>query len=164
MNKNRWNLVLALGLILMAALACNYSFSTANLSDLKISKDEEGKNEASTFGPGDKVYAVTNVANNPGKQQVKFRLLYDDVKGEKAGEMVPGAEKTFDVDKDQRISFWVTLPPSGFKNGRYKIEATMTDEKGEKKDTKSGTFTINGFSDADSAPPAAPPSDEGNNN
>lgn len=156
MHNQKWNLAIISGVILAVALACNWS--TANLSSFKIAKDEAGKNEASQFGPGEKVYAVAEVSNNPGKVKVKFRLLYDDVEGEKSGELVQGAEKDFDVDGSRPLIFWVTLPPSGFKNGKYKIEAVMTDDKGTKKAEKSGTFTVSGFTSG-----IKPPTKDGTN-
>lgn len=143
MQKSRWSLALGVGMIFLVVLACNWS--SANISSFKISKDEDGKTEASNFGPGDKVYAVAVISNNPGKQSVTFRLLYDDVKGQKAGELVQNMEKTLEIDGSRPAVFWVTLPPAGFPNGRYKIDVVMKNEKGEQKDQKSGTFTVSGF-------------------
>lgn len=143
MNTNKWNLILVSVLLLAVVLAC--SATTANISSLKISTDEEGKNEAKTFKPGDKVYAVAMISNNIGKVQAKFRLLFDDVAGQKAGTVVQGAEKTLDVDGSRPAIFWVTLPPSGFDNGRYKFEVSMLTESGEQKDQKTATFEVTGY-------------------
>jgi len=150
MHKSRWNLALGVGLVIAVALACNWSASTANISSLKISKDEDAKTEVSNFGPGDKVYAVAKISNNPGKQSVKFRVLYDDVKDKKSGDMVEGAEKTFDVESDKSLIFWVTLPSSGFSNGRYKVDVVMSNDSGQQKDQKSATFNVSGFNAASS--------------
>lgn len=150
MHKSRWNLALGMAMISLVVLACNWS--TANISSLKISKDEDGKTEASNFGPGDKVYAVATISNNPGKQSVIFRLVYDDVKGMKSGDLVQNMEKTLEVDGSKPAVFWVTLPSEGFSNGRYKVEVVMKNENGEQKDQKSGTFNVSGFS----AGPATP--------
>ena len=139
-------LLLPLGLIVFAALACN--MSTANLKDLKITKDQEGKDSVSKAGPGEKVYAVSQVANNPGKVKVKFNILYDDVPGKKAGDKVEAfgaGDTTLDVDGDRPVYLAITLPPSGMENGRYKVEAKMINDKDEVKDTKSATFTVEGF-------------------
>ena len=65
-----------MGLLLGVVLACGAT--TANISSLKVSTDEQGKNEAKSFKPGDKVYAVAPIANNGGTVQTKFRILYDD--------------------------------------------------------------------------------------
>ena len=139
MSKNI-NLVVGLGLLLAIVLACGAT--TANISSLKLSNDEAGKNETKAFKPGDKVYTTAQIANNGGKVEVKWRLLYDD--GDKAGQPVPGAEKTLEVEGDRPASFWITLPPEGFKDGRYKSEVSMI-YSGEQKDQKSATFDVSGY-------------------
>ena len=143
MKTNRWNFALAVGLFLGALLACNAT--TAHISSLKVATDEEGKNEAKSFKPGDKVYAVAQISNNPGKVQAKFRILYDDVKGQQSGEVVEGAEKTLDIDGSRPAIFWITLPGRGFNNGRYKVEVSMLTENGQQKDQKSSTFDVSGY-------------------
>src|SRR2546429_2555383 len=142
MHKNKLDLTIALGLLLALVLACGST--TANISSLKVSTDEQGKNEAKSFKPGDKVYAVAQIANNSGTVQAKFRVLYDDVEGQTAGTLVQGAEKTLDVEGDRPAIFWITLPPSGFQNGRYKVETSML-YSGEQKDQKSATFEVSGY-------------------
>ncbi len=77
--------------------------------------------------------------------QAKFRVLYDDVPGQKAGTFVEGAEKTLDVDGSRPAIFWITLPPAGFRDGRYKFDVTMLNEKGEQKDQKTATFDVSGY-------------------
>jgi ABC-type Na+ efflux pump permease subunit len=143
MSTNKWNLALALGLLLAVLLAC--SATTANISSLKVSADEEGKNERKSFKPGDKVYAVATIANNGGKVQAKFRVLFDDVEGQKAGTLVQGAEKTLDIEGSRPAIFWITLPAGGFQNGRYKFEVSMLTETGEQKDQKTATFDVSGY-------------------
>ena len=141
MQKKRWDLVISLGLLLGLVLACGAT--TANISSLKISTDEDGKNEATTFKPGDKVYSVTQVSNNGGGTvQIKGRILYDE--GEKAGTVLQGSEKTLDVEGDKTAFFWIKLPESGFANGRYKTEVSMI-YGGEQKDQKTATFEVSGY-------------------
>src|SRR5215210_5333258 len=97
MRTNRWNLVLALGLMLSAVLACNFSATTANISSLKLGKDESAKTEANEFKPSDVVYAVAQISNTSDKHKVKARVVYDDVRGQSAGKVVPGLETSLDV-------------------------------------------------------------------
>ena len=143
MKANKWNALLALGMFVCVVIAC--SATTANISSLKVSTDEEGKNQTANFKPGDRVNAIAQISNNPGKVKVKFRVLFDDVKGQQSGTLVTGAEKTLDIDGDRPAVFWVTLPPSGFHNGRFKIEVSMLAESGEQKDQKTATFEVNGY-------------------
>lgn len=142
MRKHNWDSLLAFSFLLSVMLACN--FTTANISSLKISTDEEGKNAATTFKPGDKIYAVANIANNGGTVQAKFRVLYDNVAGQTSGNVVQGAEKTLDVEGSRPAVFWITLPTQGFENGRYKVEVTMLKD-GQQKDQKTETFEVSGF-------------------
>src|SRR5262245_21294849 len=142
MNRVRWTSLFAFAAVLAVVLACGAT--TANISSLKISTDEQGKNETKTFRPGDKVYAVAQISNNGGKVDAKFRVLYDDVEGEQSGNQVPGAEKTLEVEGDRPAFFWITLPPAGFRNGRYKVEVSMI-YAGDQKDQKSSTFEVTGY-------------------
>jgi len=143
MKKSKWDSILALGLLVAVVLAC--SATTANISSLKVTNDEEGKNETKSFKPGDKIYAIAQISNNGGKVQAKFRVLYDDVAGEKSGTLVQGAEKTLDVEGNRPAVFWITLPPAGFGNGRYIVEVNMLTESGEQKDQKTATFDVAGY-------------------
>ncbi len=158
MRKHRLGLALALGVIVAVFSACSFNLTTANIKSLKISKDEDGKNEASTFGPGEKVYVVADIANNVGKVQVKFRVLYDNVEGKDGGTALGGAEKTLDVEGSRPAIFWITLPRSDFANGSYKAEVTMYAENGQQKGQQTATFKVEGF-----AASKAPKSGAGDN-
>ena len=156
MRTNRWNLVLALGLMLSAVLACNFSATTANISSLKITKDEGGKTETSEFKPSDVVYAVAQISNTSDKHKVKARVLYDDVRGQDSGKLVPGLETTLDVPGAVPVTLNFTGPGKNWLAGRYKVEVTMTDDAGKQIDQKTATFTVTG-------PPAGAAADDNAN-
>lgn len=141
MRSNRWNLILGLGVIVIAALACNYSASTANISDLKLGKDKDISQATSNFAQTDTIYAVATISNSPGAVKVKGRLVIEDVAGEQSGP-VPGLEKTIDLPSDGTATYTFTPPPNGFPKGKYKVEVLMMNESGEQKDQKSASFTI----------------------
>lgn len=144
MHKSRSNLVLGLGFILVTVLACNYSFTTANISSLKVSKEKSAAAETSSFGPNDTVYAVAQISNTSDKHKVTGRILYDDVKGQDSGKLVPGAETTIDVTGAAAATFTLSPPPVGWPNGKYKVEVTMKDEAGKQIDQKTTTFNVSG--------------------
>jgi hypothetical protein len=139
MAKSRFHFAIATGLLLAVVLACNVS--TANLSSLKLSKDKSASSETSSFGPNDTVYGVGTVSNAPGKVKVKGLLAFEDVEGQKQGP-IPGLEKTLDLEGSGTATYTFTPPPDGWPKGKYKIEVTLMDEKGEQKDQKSATFTV----------------------
>ena len=139
MRKVELNLGVSCGLLLVAVLACSYS--TANLSSLKIGKDKAVSSETSAFGPNDTVYAVGTVSNAPGKVKVKGLLAFEDVAGQTKGP-IPGLEKTLDLDGSGTATYTFTPPPDGWPKGTYKIEVTLMDDSGQQKDQKSATFTV----------------------
>jgi hypothetical protein len=134
------NLALALGLLIVAGLACNFSASTANISDLKLGKDKDAGQSATTFAAGDTVYAVATISNAPGKVKVKGLLAIEDVEGEQKGP-IPGLEKTLDLDGSGTATFTFSPPASGWPKGKYKVDVIMMDEGGQQKDQKSASFS-----------------------
>jgi len=136
MRTPRSMLVISLGVLVVLALACKFSASTANISGLKIGKDKSVTTEISSFAPNDTVYAVVTISNSMTKVKVKGRLVPEDAPGEK------GPESTVELPSSGTATFTFTPPASGFPAGKYKIEVIMKNEEGEQKDTKSATFTV----------------------
>jgi hypothetical protein len=141
MQKKRWDLAVGLGLLLIAALACNFSASTANISGLKLGKDKSVSQEASSFAPSDTIYAVGTVSNAPGKVKLKGRLVVDEVPGQQSGP-VPGIEETLDLAGSGTATYTFSPPPNGWPKGKYKIEVIMMNEEGQQKDQKTASFTV----------------------
>lgn len=167
MNKNRWSLACALGLMLVTVLACKFSFTTANIGSLKLSKDKNAGTTTSSFGPRDTVYALAEISNAPSKMKLKGRLLVDNVEGYQSGTPVPGAETTLDLPGSATGTFTFTPNSGGWPNGTYKVEVSLINEDGEQKDQKTETFTVSGNTAAKTnapaqAPPAQAPADAGN--
>ena len=142
MRTARGGLAVSLGVLVFAALACNFSASTANISDLKVSKDKAATQPTSSFAATDTIYAVATISNAPGAVKVTGRLVIEDVEGETAGP-IPGLEKTLDMPGSGTATFNFTPPQSGFPAGKYKVEVLMLNEQGEQKDQKSASFTVN---------------------
>lgn len=141
MQRRTWNLTLGLGSLMIAALACNFSASTANISSLKLGKDKAVATEASTFAPTDTIYAVGTISNAPGKVKVKGRLVVEDVTGQQAGP-IPGLEETLDLAGSGTATYTFSPPPDGWPKGKYKVEVIMMNEEGQQKDSKTASFTV----------------------
>jgi hypothetical protein len=139
MRRPKSNLIIAGGMLLGILIAC--SFSTANVSSLKIGKDKAVSSESSSFGPNDTIYAVGTIANAPGAVKVKGLLAFEDVAGEQPGP-IPGLEKTLDLPASGTATYSFTPPPSGWPKGKYKIEVTLMDDNGAQKDQKTASFTV----------------------
>src|SRR5688500_11567977 len=141
MRKTRGALTLPLGLLLFVVLACNYSASTANISGLKVGKDQAVNTETSSFGAKDTVYVIGTDSNAPDAVKVTGRLVIVDVAGQQAGP-IPGLEKTLDLPGSGTATYTFTPPPSGWPAGKYRMEVLMLNEAGEQKDQKATDFTV----------------------
>lgn len=135
-----------LSLIVFAA-AC--SFSTANMSSFKTSKDKEGKTEATTFKAGETLYANAIISGSMSKTTTRF-YLHDE-----KNTIVPGTEVKVELPSSGTAAYNLPFPAS-FKGGKFTVFAEMLDEKGEKKDTKSVAITV----EAGAAPPPSANSDD----
>lgn len=130
--------MLAAVALVAVVLACGAS--TANISSLKIGKDQAVSSEASAFQGTDGIYAVATISNAPGKVKVRGRMLFDNVAGQQAGP-IPGLEKTIDLDGSGTASFSFT-PTEAWPKGSYKIEVTLMDDSGAQKDQKTANFSV----------------------
>lgn len=141
MQTTKGALALPLGLLLCAALACNFSASTANISSVKLGKNQTVSQETSSFSADDTVYALATISNAPGAVKVRGRLVIEDVEGQQRGP-VPGLETTIDLPGSGTATFTFSPPSSGWPKGKYKVEVIMLDEGGEQKDQKEADFTV----------------------
>ncbi len=157
--RNKLDPILALGLLILVSTACNFSFSTASLSDLKFGKDKNASGAETTFKPEDEIFAVTAVNNSMGKTKVKFRLLFDKVEGAPTGAVAHKIEKELPVEGNGAVSFNFSLP-GGFTSGSYQAEFVMIDENGKELDRKTGNFTIVGGNGGKTAKTDKPLSDD----
>ncbi len=129
---------LSLGLVLALALACN--FTTANISRVVLSPNDDGSAPTNTFRPDATVHAIVTISNVGPRTSVRSRLYFENVAGTEANEMVPGSERMVNLERggEAAFNYWRTggMPP-----GTYRIEITLLYE-GEQKDQESVTFTV----------------------
>jgi len=133
--------MLGLGLLLIVAFACKFSGSTANISGLKLGKEQSISHETSSFSPNDTVYAVADISNAPGKVKVTGRLVADSVEGLQSGP-IPGLEKTLDLPGSGTATYTFSPPTAGWPKGKYKVEVILLNENGEQQDQKTASFTV----------------------
>lgn len=131
--KNLQTFSIALCILVFIALGC--SMSTANMSSFKVGKDKAVSSESANFKPGDTIYGIATISNNPGK--VKVNLYVAD----STGKTLPGSEVSLNIDGDNTANYSLPLPDS-FEPGTYKVNADMLNESGEKKDSKSVNITV----------------------
>jgi hypothetical protein len=128
--------VVAILVYFTSGFAC--SFSTANISDLKFSANEEGDPPATTFNTGENIFAIATVSNAMGKMKLNWKVSYENVAGKSKGQEI--GNKTMDFEGSNTLwqQFSTGLP------GDYKVEATLMDENGKTLESKQGTVTVTG--------------------
>jgi hypothetical protein len=136
--KNKINTIIAIGVLVFIAMACNASFTTANISSFNFGKNEKAEPPTTTFNTGEKVYAVAMVSNTSGKHKMRFKVFYENVQGKTKGEEAMNKELDFEGARPVYLSFDLPVP------GDFKVEATLLDDQGKELDKKSGTFTVKG--------------------
>jgi hypothetical protein len=140
MRAKRFAIACGLAVLLVSA-ACQFSVSTANLSELKMSKDKAGSQATSTFAANDPIYGLATVSNSPDKVTVKGHLSFVDVPGQTAGP-VPGAEAEVPLPGSGTATFTFTPPDSGWPKGKYKMDVVMLNENGEQKGEKTADIEV----------------------
>ena len=140
MNIRKWSVVVGVAVLLAITSAC--SFTTANISSLKLSKDKEGKTETTSYAPSETIYAKATVSNVPSKVTLKFRVFTDDVEGQPKNAPVPNFDKSFEIPNDGYVDYYLSPPPAGWPVGKYRIDVTMHVESGEQKDQETTSFTV----------------------
>lgn len=158
---NKINSIFALGILIIISMACNFSFSTAGLSDLKFARDKNGGGASTTFKPEDEIFVITAVNNSIDKAKVKFRVLFDKVEGASSGAVAYKIEKELPVEGNGSVSFNFSFP-QGLAPGSYKAEVVLTGGDGKELDRKTGTFTIAGDGSGKTTQPAKQSSDAAN--
>src|SRR5687767_4813607 len=140
MRTQPWCLAFGAALLLTLGSAC--SFTTANISSLKLSKDKEGATETNGFAPNDAIYARATVSNVPSKVTLKFRLFTEDVEGQQANAPVTQFDTSIEMPRSGVGTYSLTPPTRGWPPGKYRIEVAMLIESGEQKDQETVTFTV----------------------
>lgn len=136
--KNKINTLIAISVLMFIAMACNASFTTANISSLNFGKNDKAEPPTTNFDISEKIYAVTNVSNTSAKHKMKFKVTYENVQGKTKGEEFAVKDLDFEGARPVFLFFNVPLP------GEYKVEAVLVAEDGKELDKKSGNITVKG--------------------
>ena len=137
---NRLAILFLGAVIAVAAAACSFSVSTANISSLKTGKDKAMSQPSTVFKGGDPFFAQAVISNSGSKVTVKFYMVVEDAPGFKKGALVPGSEVKVDLPSSGTANFNGKFPAEW--TGKYSLFTEMLNETGEKKDSKSVILTV----------------------
>lgn len=131
--KNKINAIIAIGVLIFIAMACNASFTTANISSFNFGKNDKAEPATTSFNEGDKVYAVAAVSGVVGKYKVRFKV-----------ESSAGGGQPLTKEVEMPGNGTAFLEITNTTGGDYKAEAVLLDESGKEVDKKTGTFSVKG--------------------
>ena len=132
--KTKINSIIAIAVLIFIAMACNASFTTANISSFNFGKNDKAEPATTTFNEGDKVFAVAAISGVMGKYKVRFKV--ENTSG--------GQPLTKDVEMPGNGTAYLEITNTA--GGEYKAEAALLDESGKEVDKKTGTFSVKGDS------------------
>ncbi len=120
--KNKWKIVLAIGVLVLATLACEFSASTANIKEAYLATDESGNTKTTEYTQDQPFIFIVTQANAPDDTRVKAVWYSVD----EAGKATQFVEKEM-VTGESPIIFSATnngLWPVGM----YKVELYLNDK------------------------------------
>lgn len=131
--KTKINAIIALAVLVFIAMACNASFTTANISSFNFGKNDKAEPATTSFNEGEKIYAVAAVSGVMGKYKVRFKV-----------ESTSGGAQPLTKEVEMPGSGTAYLEITNSIAGEYKAEAALLDESGKEVDKKTGTFSVKG--------------------
>lgn len=122
----QWRVALVIGLLLLASLACSFSFNTANVGEAYMAKDQDGKQKSSEFVPSDTFYAIVKINNAADDTKVKSVWTAVEVEGEEPNTEIQQTE----VEAGSGTA-WFSLENNNgmWPVGKYKVDIFMNDKK-----------------------------------
>lgn len=130
--------------LVMVLLMTACSFSTANIGEALLAKDDEGKEVTTTFNPDDTFYLLVTLRNAPDDTHVKAAWIAANVPDVEPNtqlqdyELVSGSGKlTFNLSND---NLWPA--------GAYKVDIYLNDKLDRSLD-----FSVVNTSGTNTAPP-----------
>lgn len=124
-NKSMWRVWVVVALLISASLACEFSFSTANIDEAYMAKDADGNDKTSTFGQSaGAVYAIIELKNAPDDTELKAIWYAVEVEGQEPNSEILDYDIT---GGDGQYNFSLTNDAL-FPVGKYKVEILLNDE------------------------------------
>lgn len=125
MKLRYFKLSLAILAIFLVTLACEFSFSSAKVDNLRLARDEAGQQATTQFAPGDTFYLVGDLSNAPDDTKLKAVWTVLEADGVDPNTVIQERELTAPSGP-----FWFSLSQESglWPAGRYKAELFLNDE------------------------------------
>lgn len=133
MTRNKIPVLFVLLALLLASLACDFSASTANISEAFLSNTEDGSAQTTTFAQDEVIYSIVVLKNAPDETVVKTEWIAVDVENTEPNYLIDTVEVTTGSDT---LTF--NLSNTGlWPVGDYRADIYLNEEL-----TNSLTFTV----------------------
>lgn len=127
MRKKNVVLVVALGLVALLLVACEFSVSTANIPNAFMAADRDGNQPTSVFTPDQVLYAIVDLANAPDDTTVRAEWIAVAVEAD----VVPNylIDEATITGGDGRLTFTLENEPEMlWPTGQYRVDLYLNDE------------------------------------
>jgi len=125
MKGHKFQLLVIVAMVLLVSLACGGSFSTAKISDAKLTSDSEGTAETTKFAQDQVFYCIVTLANAPEDTKIIAIWTAVEVEGEQPNLLIDQAEMT---SGNQNV-FTFNLTNNGlWPTGKYKVDLYLNDK------------------------------------
>jgi hypothetical protein len=139
--------VFLIALLAALSLACNFNFSTANVEEAKLAKDEAGTKQTIIFDQADEFFLVGQLANAP--DDTKLRAVWTAVEAD-------GVDPNYQLDEKEVTGggdFYFSLSNEQlWPTGKYKVDLYLNEEL-----ERTLEFTVEGEVVAEAPSPTAEP-------
>lgn len=125
MELRKFRLLIMIGVLVSATLACGFNVSTANISSAKMTADSSGAGETTVFTPDQDFYCIVELANAPDDTTLKAIWTAVNIEGEEPNLLIDEAELT--AGSQNVFTFSLTnnqLWPAG----QYKVDIYLNEE------------------------------------
>lgn len=109
-------------MLMIGALACSFSFSTASIDNEALARDSAGRDKTDIFDVDETVYAVLDLKNAPEDTTIQAIWYVVEVDG-----IEPNTElgRSDELEASSAEVWFSFFPDSGWVPGAYKVELIL---------------------------------------
>ncbi|HRN51688.1 MAG TPA: hypothetical protein PLC52_10435 [Anaerolineales bacterium] len=125
MKNVNFKVLLAIGVLAIAALACGFSANTANFEQAYMSADAAGTAPTSVYGANDVFYAIVDLANASDSTEVRAVWTAINVAGESPNTLI---DEVSIESGDALLTFDLANTGMLWPTGTYKVDLYLNGE------------------------------------